>query len=196
MQQLRLLHEEQAYTIPGLRYVADYISIDQEAGLLAMVDSQEWRIDLKRRVQHYGYKYDYSARGIDEKDYIGEIPGWLKDVAVELQRLGIFSEIPDQVIVNEYLPGQSIAPHVDCTSCFGPAIASISLASPCIMDLIKEDSRIGVELMPRSLLIISDEARYKWKHGIAARKTDMINGLKIARGRRVSLTFRNVMFNK
>lgn len=46
-----------------------------------------------------------------------------------------------------------------------------------------------INLEPRSLLILKDDARYQWKHGIAAGKSD--NGVK--RQRRVSLTFRKVI---
>lgn len=48
-------------------------------------------------------------------------------------------------------------------------------------------------LAPRSLLVLSGEARFNWTHGIPARKSDVIDGKKIARGRRVSLTFRTVI---
>lgn len=46
-----------------------------------------------------------------------------------------------------------------------------------------------IYLEPRSLLILKDDARYKWKHGITSRKSD--NGVK--RQKRVSLTFRKVI---
>ena len=53
--------------------------------------------------------------------------------------------------------------------------------------------KIVQRLEPRSLLIFSGEARYQWKHGIAARKSDKYDGQIIQRGRRISLTFRNVI---
>ena len=34
----------------------------------------------------------------------------------------------EQAIVNEYEPGQGIAPHVD-RDCFGPVVATVSLGS-------------------------------------------------------------------
>ena len=37
------------------------------------------------------------------------------------------------------------------------------------------------------------EARYEWKHAIAPRKRDVIDGMVIERGRRVSLTLRKVI---
>lgn len=42
------------------------------------------------------------------------------------------------------------------------------------------------------LLILSGPARYDWTHEIPARKSDVINGARQPRRRRVSLTFRAV----
>ena len=55
------------------------------------------------------------------------------------------------------------------------------------------NSKREIFLEPNSLLIIRDEARYDWKHGIAARKTDKYNGRTYARNRRISATFRKVI---
>lgn len=63
------------------------------------------------------------------------------------------------------------------------------LASGCVMSLTNGDAEKSIYLEPRSLLILKSDLRYKWKHGIAGRKSD--DGIK--RGRRVSLTFRNVI---
>tara|TARA_R110002020_G_scaffold27552_5_gene88816 strand:- start:4922 stop:5056 length:135 start_codon:yes stop_codon:yes gene_type:complete len=42
------------------------------------------------------------------------LPDWLLPIARRLVADGFFAAMPDQVIVNECLPGQAIAPHVDC----------------------------------------------------------------------------------
>lgn len=48
-------------------------------------------------------------------------------------------------------------------------------------------------LLPRrSLLIMTGEARYHWRHAILHRKTDKIDGKLVKRHRRVSLTFRRI----
>ena len=44
----------------------------------------------------------------------------------------------------------------------------------------------------RSLLVMNDEARYDWQHGIAPRKRDAWQGLPVERLRRLSATFRFV----
>jgi len=48
-------------------------------------------------------------------------------------------------------------------------------------------------LEPRSLVILSGDARYRWQHAIPHRKTDRYNGQIFSRGRRLSLTFRKMI---
>lgn len=111
------------------------------------------------------------------------------------EKIGDLTEekvIFDQVIVNEYLPGQGISAHVDCVPCFGPVIASVSLGATCEMLFhnLSTKARSSILLEPHSLLMLSGEARYSWSHEIPARQSDLIEGMRVTRGRRVSLTFR------
>jgi alkylated DNA repair dioxygenase AlkB len=181
--------------IPGLALYPDFISHAEEGDLLGILDAQAWRGDLQRRVQHYGYRYDYKARQVTPDLYLGPLPSWLQDLAERLAHSGFFSDLPDQVIVNEYLPGQGIAPHIDCVPCFGGVIASLSLGSDVVMDFGRPEGseKISHHLPARSLVVMTGPARYHWQHGIAKRKTDVVNGQKIPRQRRVSLTFRCVV---
>ena len=48
-------------------------------------------------------------------------------------------------------------------------------------------------LAPRSMVVLKGEARTVWRHGIARRKNDVVNGTVIPRGRRVSITFRYIL---
>lgn len=183
--------------IPGLRYVPDFVSREARDQLLRDVDAQPWLTDLKRRVQHYGYKYDYKARKIDQTMRIGPLPEWSLRIAEDLVQLGLMTELPDQLIVNEYEPGQGIAPHVDCVPCFTDTIASLSLGSACVMNFANKETEEIVPLLldPGSLVILRGEARYNWTHGIAARKSDVFQGRTIDRRRRVSLTFRKIILD-
>lgn len=182
--------------IHGLRYIPDYITEVQHDWLLARIDEQRWLDDLKRRVQHYGFKYDYRARKVNLDMHIGELPEWLKVLSDKLQKEGYTPEVADQVIVNEYLPGQGISSHIDCEPCFTDTIVSLSLGSGCVMDFTNKydkTKKIPVWLAPRSLVVLSGEARDTWLHGIPARKSDEWDGQKHERRRRVSLTFRKVI---
>ena len=181
--------------ISGLNYVTDYLSPAQHDSLLTAIDQSPWLNDLKRRVQHYGFKYDYKSRRIDLSMKIGDLPTWTSEIARDLYEKQFFPELPDQLIVNEYLPGQGIAPHVDCEPCFESTIASISLGSACVMDFAHpiRKEKIPILLEPRSLVVLQGDSRYFWTHGIAGRKADVFEGKSFLRQRRVSLTFRKTI---
>jgi alkylated DNA repair dioxygenase AlkB len=181
--------------VPGLQYLPNYLAQEEHDRLLAIIDQQPWLADLKRRVQHYGYRYDYKSRAVDASQYLGPLPGWLGDVAERLHGASLVARVPDQVIINEYLPGQGISAHVDCEPCFGETVLSLTLGSSCVMVYTSLRSQAEVPLLvePCSLVVMAGEARYHWKHAIPARKTDVYAGKTIGRGRRVSITLRTVI---
>ena len=158
-------------------------------------------------MQHYGFKYDYRARRIVRSMHIGPLPGWLRHLADQVTGFvesneGFESAEPleafDQAIINEYEPGQGIAPHVDCEPCFGPVVATLSLGSAVEMqfDHVKTGERIPVRLQQRSLAVLAGDTRYEWQHSIANRKSDPPlggRGKRVERRRRVSITFRWVL---
>lgn len=191
-------NQEAIDAIAGLDYKKDYINEIEHDQLLKQIDKQPWLNDLKRRVQHYGYKYDYKARRVVRDMRIGKLPKWLEELAEKLWKDGHMPEVADQVIVNEYEPGQGISRHIDCEPCFQDTIVSLSLGSDCVMDFTNKfdkTKKIPVWLEPRSIVVLKDEARYEWLHGIAPRKSDMWDGHKEERKRRVSLTFRKVIID-
>lgn len=161
--------------------------------MLKKIDAHPWLDDLQRRVQHYGYKYDYAQHKINSEMYIAPLPDWASNIATKLHQ-HYSDTLPDQVIVNEYQPGQGIANHTDCKNCFRDTIISLSLGSECVMDFTHPSlGQKSILLEPRSLIIMQGEARYDWRHGIAKRKSDKFEGQVIKRARRVSLTFRTVI---
>lgn len=182
-------------TVPGLRYIATYLTLEEQAALAAVIDEQPWLTDLKRRVQQYGYRYNYTGRTVDTSMFLGPLPIWASRLAQRLHHDGYTPELPDQVIVNEYEPGQGISSHIDCVPCFGDTILSLSLLSSCMMLFThsRSQAQSSLFLEPGSLLVMQGEARYTWRHSIPARKSDVYNDQKIMRGRRLSLTFRTVI---
>jgi alkylated DNA repair dioxygenase AlkB len=192
------LTTENAHQIGGLQVYFDFISKEEESQLLSNLDNNEWLLDLKRRVQHFGYKYDYRARRIDSNSFIGEIPLWMNFLIERLLDQKLIAFRPDQAIVNEYIEDQGISAHIDCEPCFGDTIISISLGSSCVMNFqrqlnAKEHDKIPLLLQPRTLVVMTNESRYKWYHGIPSRKSDKFNEQIHRRQRRVSITFRKVI---
>ncbi len=180
-------------TPSGLRLIPDFVSAERERELLARIDASAWRQDLARRVQHYGWVYDYQRRAVDESMRLGPLPDWATELAARLHAEGYMPAVPDQLIVNEYEPGQGISKHVDCVPCFGPVITSLSLGSATTMVLQQGGEKHELRLPIRSLLVLAEDARYRWTHMIPARQTDVVEGVRRPRLRRVSLTFRSVM---
>ena len=76
------------------------------------------------------------------------------------------------------------------------AAISLSLGSRCVMNLTHAPTQTQIPflLLPGSLIILQGVARYQWQHGIPPRKKDKYQGQELVRSRRVSLTFREVLF--
>ncbi|KAM5573817.1 alkylated DNA repair protein ALKBH8 [Rosa sericea] len=208
--------------IPGLYLFHDFVTAKEEEELLAAVDERPWKNLAKRRVQHYGYEFCYETRNVDSKKNLGEFPAFVSPILERISMLPKLEDVEtialDQLTVNEYPPGVGLSPHIDTHSAFEGLIFSLSLAGPCIMefrryfegdrpprtsssiDIETENSennsnflRRAIYLPPRSLLLLSGEARYAWHHYIPHHKIDKVKDSVIRRGsRRVSFTFRKV----
>jgi alkylated DNA repair dioxygenase AlkB len=109
--------------VPGLFYAENIMTNEEENEIISEINKNEWLDDLSRRVQHYGYKYDYKKRRIDKNDYLGELPIWTKNLENKIFNLINKSDIEiiyyhfDQLIINEYKSNQGISAHVDCVPC-------------------------------------------------------------------------------
>jgi len=180
------------FGINGLIYIPQYISQPHHDKLIETIDEQPWRGELARRTQHYGYVYDYRAKSVNVSMRLGELPTWLERIAQHLHYDGLVPTMPDQAIINEYLPGQGIANHIDSAPSFGEVVISLSLAAPAVMEYKKDDQTVPVLLEPRSLVVMRGAARYEWTHGIPKRKQDSYDGQIFIRERRLSITFRKV----
>lgn len=179
-------------TLPqGLTLIPNFITDKQSQALIAEIDAQEWDKTLSRRVQHYGYKYDYRNQ---QATPTIEPPKSIRSIASTLLHKKITIEKPNQFIVNEYNLGQGISTHTD-VPIFDNTIVSLSLLSGITMTF--REKGIGtfkdMYLKPNSLLIMEDKARYDWTHEIVPRRVDIVHGSKILRKRRISITFRTVI---
>lgn len=169
--------------ISGLQLVSDFITEEEEKILMDHIDARTWSKAISRRTQHYGYIYDYSSKNTSPKA-TDPIPAWCDFMVDRLMERGLLTQKPNQLIVNEYLPGQGIACHVDHIHHFADGIVSISLNAEVIMEF-NCDVMLKKKMLPRrSALVLHGEARYKWRHGIN-RHAGVPKGQ-----RRVSLTFR------
>lgn len=165
--------------IQGLYQVKDFITTQFEQELLDWIDKQTWSTKLKRRTQHYNYEYNYITRQVSKCSpftfYIKELSDFLSNK---------LHTSFDQCIVNEYVNDQGITPHIDA-NIFDNVIVCLSLGSQDEMIFSKDNSKHTITLYPRSLLIMTNEARYDYKHEIKSK-------IRSDNFRRISITFRKV----
>ena len=181
----------------GLGYTPMWLSQNQQASLLQLIDTSKWSVDLGRRTQHYGRRYNYATGRVEGPDSAPSLPKLFNDLAERLYEERVMQKIPDQMIVNEYLVDetatQGIAPHKDHVQDFGPVIVTLSLLEGWSMRFTREGHNYVDHLLePGSIAVLAGESRYEWEHSIPPRKFEREGGIKTPRQRRVSVTFRTV----
>ena len=183
-----------ASTPQGLFYLPSAFEAQQGAALIAALDQGGWKSvtdsENSRKYQHFGSTYDYVRRKI--VDGAEPIPAFLAPVVAHLQAFcaeqGLPSEF-NQCIVNDYQPGQGINKHTDIKA-YGPVIGCYTFGSGATMIFRKGDEVFHQYVEPNSLYVMSGESRSDWTHEMPSRKSDMVGGARVARSRRVSITFR------
>ncbi|VVC25534.1 Oxoglutarate/iron-dependent dioxygenase,Alpha-ketoglutarate-dependent dioxygenase AlkB-like [Cinara cedri] len=196
-------------------YIPNFITEQQEAYILEKVNNApkpKWCQLKNRRLQNWG-GIPHPKGLIPEK-----IPDWLKGFVHQVESLNVFpkTNMPNHVLVNEYLPGQGIMPHLD-GSLFYPTISTINCGSHTVLNFYKLpkveeevesiDKAYSLLLERRSLLVLQENMYNKYMHGIDEIKNDIIddrisnlkvcgslinNGGSLIRNKRISLTIRNV----
>ncbi|XP_075905974.1 tRNA (carboxymethyluridine(34)-5-O)-methyltransferase alkbh8 isoform X2 [Nelusetta ayraudi] len=206
--------EEASVPLPqGLVLVEDFVSLEEEAQLLAAVDWSSGNDDITaqkalkhRRVKHYGFEFRYDNNNVDkDKPLAAGIPQECLPVLERCVAHKLLDVMPDQLTVNQYESGQGIPPHVDTHSAFEDTIMSLSLGAQTVMEFRHPDGRLVPVLLPgRSLLLMKGESRYLWSHGITPRKFDTVPSddpqssasatplTLTKRGTRTSFTFRRI----
>ena len=205
--------------ISGLYLLLDYISQEEEEELISAFDSphsvQEmggagssgWIGVSKRKVQHFGYRFDYSTRLFSE--HLGPFPPLLQGLAERITKEEPLEGMElNQMTANDYPAGAGMALHIDTHMAFTGPVVSLSLGSHTTMEfkegvgpnaVVEDPSQLPSNprnlllfLPRRSLLIMSGEARNAHCHGITSKKADWVNGELLERQRRVSVTFRKI----
>jgi alkylated DNA repair dioxygenase AlkB len=171
----------------GFRYQTDVIRPEAEAALLADIERLPFEkfqfhgYEGKRRVVSFGWRYDFSARVVQEAD---DIPAFLLDVRkVAATFAGLSPADLQQALVTEYSAGSGIGWHRD-KAVFGDVVG-ISLGTACIFRLRRKIGagsweRASIVAEPRSAYLLRGPSRTEWEHSIPA-----------VSATRYSITFRN-----
>lgn len=202
---------------PSVYYIPNFITPQEESLILSTVEKTpkpRWTQLAHRRLINFG--------GLPHpKGMIAEeIPSWLLTYVERVNQLnGVFEENrkANHVLVNEYLPGEGIMPHLD-GPLFYPTITTLSCGSHTVLEFQEPRESDDVEgklerrlvtkilVQPRSLLILKDSMYEKYLHSIDEINEDTIDdeianlssdgsikkGDVLARAKRISLTIRHV----
>ncbi|KAF8015090.1 hypothetical protein BT93_H0783 [Corymbia citriodora subsp. variegata] len=208
--------------IDGLWLCGDFLSPEQQRSLLSAVEEEGWFIEASHnQAMRFGSLPGWAielSNSIREAVLLGDfVPDFELSSADVHEDSTLFPILPlellgreplfDQLIVNLYQPGEGICAHVDLMR-FGDGIAVVSLESPCIMhftrvrdtcDTSSEGeneqpmSKVPVYLAPGSLVLMSGEARYLWKHEINRKPGFQVwQGQELDQKRRISITLRKL----
>jgi alkylated DNA repair protein (DNA oxidative demethylase) len=162
----------------GFQYVDDFVGPDEERRLIGLLDELPWEAvvfrgyEARRRVVHFGHRYDFEARGVSPGMAIPEALLSLRERAATLT--GEDPERYVEVLATEYRPGATIGWHSDAPA-FGSTVLGVSLASGCRMRFRRRTPdgwlRFDRVLEPRSAYVIGGAARTAWQHSIPPTET-------------------------
>lgn len=161
----------------GFLHVPDFLSVEDEAALLAHVralplEHAPYReYTARRRILSYGGQYDFGRGRLEARP---PIPPWLFPLREKVGRwLGIAPALFVHGLVTEYAPGSPLGWHRDVPEF--EIIVGVSLAGRARMRLRpyrpgERQSRrdaIALDLEPRCAYAMQGVARWGWQHCIS-----------------------------
>jgi len=197
------VHEEPPLSIDGLTIFRNFISYEQEK------DFFDWLEEAAYFAESEGDGKRKEDGRPDQLMFFGFESGFPEPLKVLSKNLckkleeSSFDRTDlafDQAIINLYSPNDGLHDHIDLVHRFDNLVIVLSIGSGIGMRFSKEGREyetFELYLPRRSLLCLKDEARYDWKHGIAARDEDIVmisSGLAVfPRSLRLSLTLRKML---
>jgi alkylated DNA repair protein (DNA oxidative demethylase) len=159
----------------GLIYRPDFLSADEEAEVLGIIGTIDFRPvtmrgqTAKRTTRHFGYDYDYESWKLVPADPLPSALGWLQERCAELA--GREPAELAQTLVSCYPEGAGIGWHRDAPM-FGPEVVGVSLLASCRMRFQRSVGGLRrvheLTLEPRSAYLLAGKARSAWQHSIPA----------------------------
>lgn len=163
--------------ISGLDYRPDFITADEERGLVANLSAEElspfrfhgWR--GKRKTRTFGWRYDFDDSSFEPAQ---PIPGWLEPLRT---KAAAFGGVPPDAFAHallvRYDPGAGIGWHRDRP--VFDRVVGVSLGTAAVLRFRKRRhggfDRVSLEVEPRSAYLLTGPARHEWEHSIAPGET-------------------------
>uniref|UniRef100_R4G890 Putative alkb n=2 Tax=Rhodnius prolixus TaxID=13249 RepID=R4G890_RHOPR len=201
---------------PKILYIPDFITEFEEDYIINKVNNApkpKWTQLRNRRLQNWGGSPQPNGMIVEA------IPQWLQVFINKVNDLKLYDEgnlKANHVLINEYLPGQGIMPHVD-GPLFYPAILTITCGSHTILNFQKqmkddeeaalaEANSVSFLLERRSMVAVMGSMYTDYFHSIEEKVEDKLDhsvsninktkfniGDVLKRDTRISLTIRHVL---
>lgn len=145
----------------GLILVENFLNTYEESEIIKNIpETPQISKQNRNSIRRYGSNIPYKNQMISEV-----IPEYLDILSKKIVNEKYLSIKPNSISINEYLVGNSIAPHIDSKES-GEIITIISLLSGADMLFSLDDIHHIIHIPARSILQLKDEIRYLWKHSI------------------------------
>eukprot|EP00485_Elphidium_margaritaceum_P001322 CAMPEP_0202701092 /NCGR_PEP_ID=MMETSP1385-20130828/14195_1 /ASSEMBLY_ACC=CAM_ASM_000861 /TAXON_ID=933848 /ORGANISM="Elphidium margaritaceum" /LENGTH=384 /DNA_ID=CAMNT_0049358421 /DNA_START=16 /DNA_END=1167 /DNA_ORIENTATION=- len=159
--------------ISGLFYVENYVTQQQHDSMVRIVNNNEWQKVETRVVQHYGYRGvcvddEHASVSKIHRAPFHEIPSEMQCVVQRVLRDDLFGIPSDcdmqQLTVDNFPSFGGLHARLENIHCFDEYIICVSLLSEVVMHFTHIESKQTKQLLlrPRSVLVLSGDARYKW----------------------------------
>lgn len=180
--------------VPGLKVIPDFFSLDEANEMTRSVleierchPSGAFGIINKRRALHFVSAYSYKPNPPKPEHMPATIETMPPSMKAVMQRVEAHvGRVFDQITVQCYPPGSGIPPHVDDPDIYDDPIVALAWEGDCLMDFVpvaehQDDSadksdwtKASIYMPALSLMIMTGESRYTWRHAIPARKIDIV----------------------
>jgi alkylated DNA repair protein alkB family protein 4 len=186
--------------IPGLFLFEDFLTNEEEAQILAELDTHDTSHSQPWVQEHHTGAHNEKRFGIDHdlwskhlRHPIHPMPSWFHELILPKLRdvVALNGSVPNEMNVIEYkrLDGHFLKSHMDDRGKYKEPIVNLSLAGECWMTFGHERDKSlpkkKVLLKRRMLQVLTGKARYEWNHGIDV--SDILSD------RRVSVTMRETV---
>jgi alkylated DNA repair dioxygenase AlkB len=183
--------------IPGLFLFPSALSIEVQQSLAAALSLSVWPNNSNQAMLFTSAERPSLPPFLDP--FLDLLPEILSpSLPSSLLDLIFRSPLPRQAILNLYRPGMGITPHIDLPHRYEDGIVGMSLVGSTVMEFTRNGEIHSLLLRPGDVYVLSGEARYGWKHGIAYREEDWVRDedggepFWLKRRMRMSITLRRM----
>ena len=173
--QFDLFSGEVLPSIPGLVYQTDFLSPEEEKGLLEIIatlplrPAQYKKYESKARILSFGGLYDFSTHTVKPSPALDARLVPLRNRVADWLQIG--HEAFSHLLVTEYVPGTQLGWHRDVP--VYETIVGISLGNPATIrfrpwppDRLTSRRAVSLEVVARSIYKLDGEARWGWQHAV------------------------------